>query len=56
MEKRDEGKRESREGHGRKREYAQPDILSEKVFETTALACAKLAGQTGPCSTNKKNS
>lgn len=40
-----------------KRAYEPPDILTQEVFETTALACGKLPGQGGPkCSANPKNS
>ena len=30
-----------------KRKYAPPDILTQEVFETTALACMKVAGGGG---------
>lgn len=40
-----------------KRKYEPPEILSQEVFETTALACAKRPGQGGPCATGmNKNS
>jgi hypothetical protein len=32
-----------------KRTYEPPDILTQEVFETTALACGKLPGQGGRC-------
>ena len=32
-----------------KRTYEPPEIQSQEVFETTALACGKLSGQGGPC-------
>lgn len=32
-----------------KREYEPPDIQSQRVFETTALACGKLPGQGAKC-------
>ena len=41
---------------GGKRKYEPPEILSQEVFETTALACGKLPAQSGKCSTNRKNS
>jgi hypothetical protein len=47
---RDQGGDEPRAG---KRKYEPPEILSQEVFETTALACAKRPGQ---CSGMKKNS
>jgi len=40
-----------------KRKYEPPQILSQVVFETTALACGKLPAQGGPCSGGgKRNS
>jgi hypothetical protein len=33
----------------RKRAYIRPTLRSQKVFETTALACAKLEGQDMLC-------
>jgi hypothetical protein len=33
----------------RKRPYEPPAIESEEIFETTALACGKLAGQGKMC-------
>ena len=40
-----------------KRAYEPPDILTQEVFETTALACGKLPGQGGPkCAANPKAS
>jgi hypothetical protein len=35
---------------GGKRKYEPPEILSQQVFETTALACAKTPGGGGACS------
>lgn len=43
MEKRDEPNSEARAGQGGKRKYEPPEILSQKVFETTALACMKMS-------------
>ena len=52
MEKRDQ--RETRRQTG-KRKYEPPQILSQEVFETTALACGKRAGQGPTCNANKKS-
>jgi hypothetical protein len=41
---------------GAKRPYEPPRIESEKIFETTALACGKLPGQTHTCMTRPQNS
>jgi hypothetical protein len=35
---------------GSKRKYEPPEILSQQVFETTALACSKRPGSGGACS------
>jgi len=48
--------RASRQVEKRKRKYEPPEILSQQVFETTALACGKLPAQGGACNTNKKTS
>jgi hypothetical protein len=51
--------RESREASDRqqgKRKYDPPEIVSQEVFETTALACGKLPSQGGACVANKKTS
>jgi len=32
-----------------KRKYEPPEILSQEVFETTALACGKRPAQGGAC-------
>jgi hypothetical protein len=39
-----------------KRPYEPPRIESEAVFETTALACGKIGGQGGKCTTKPKAS
>jgi len=49
MDKRSEHIRESDTGQSGKRKYEPPEILSQEVFETTALACGKIANQGGPC-------
>jgi hypothetical protein len=33
----------------RKRPYEAPAIVSEQIFETTALACGKVPAQGGKC-------
>lgn len=32
-----------------KKPYAKPDVQSEPIYETLALACGKLPGQGGVC-------
>jgi hypothetical protein len=54
MEQRSE--RETRPRESGKREYEPPEIQSQEVFETTALACAKRPGQSGPCAIGSKRS
>jgi hypothetical protein len=40
-----------------KRAYEPPEILTQEVFETTALACGKFPGQGGPkCAANPRAS
>ena len=39
--------RNQRPEHSRKRKYSPPEIVTQQVFETTALACGKLIGQGG---------
>jgi hypothetical protein len=48
--------REAGDGQQRKRKYDPPQIVSQAVFETTALACGKLPSQGGACTANKKTS
>lgn len=56
MEKHGERKPESSAGQSGKRKYEPPEILSQEVFETTALACLKKSGQGGACTVgNTKN-
>jgi hypothetical protein len=55
MDKREEPKREPRTGQSGKRTYEPPEILSQEVFETTALACGKLPSQFGACRTMPKS-
>ena len=43
----DKRDREQHPQQSSKRKYAPPDILTQEVFETTALACGKKIGQGG---------
>jgi hypothetical protein len=54
MEQRSE--RETRPHESGKRKYEPPEIQSQEVFETTALACAKRSGQGGACLLGAKKS
>jgi hypothetical protein len=45
-----------RPGKRAKRKYEPPRILSEGIFETTALACGKISGQSQRCNGNPKKS
>jgi hypothetical protein len=47
MDKRDERSSNARADQAGKRKYEPPQILSQEVFETTALACMKVAGGGG---------
>jgi hypothetical protein len=40
----------------KKRQYRKPDFKHEKVFETMALACGKLAPTQAQCRFNRRNS
>lgn len=53
MEQRSE--REATPHEGGKRTYEPPTIVSQEVFETTALACGKRPGQSRACNANKKS-
>ena len=53
MEKRDDRSSNSAASPKVKRKYEPPQILSQEVFETTALACMKVAG--GVCNTSRKS-
>jgi hypothetical protein len=50
------GTRESGTGQSGKRKYEPPEVQSQEVFETTALACRKISGQGGRCNTTPKTS
>jgi hypothetical protein len=32
-----------------KKPYVKPEIISEPIYETMAMACGKVPGQAGPC-------
>lgn len=49
MEKSNQRNQEADRGQSGKRKYEPPEILSEKVFETTALACHKATQGQGGC-------
>jgi hypothetical protein len=55
MDKREERRQEPHAGQSGKRTYEPPEILSQEVFETTALQCGKKPGQTGGCRTMSKS-
>jgi hypothetical protein len=55
MEKRSERGRDAQGDRGGKRKYEPPEILSQEVFETTALACGKIASETPQCNKTKKS-
>ena len=42
-------------GFKEKRPYAKPEFKHEKVFETMALACGKLAPTQHQCRFNRRN-
>jgi hypothetical protein len=41
--------RQSKRVEGARQPYEKPACLSEKIFETTALACGKTPGEGGLC-------
>jgi hypothetical protein len=43
-------------GDPKKRAYAKPAFRHEKIFETMALACGKLAPTQAQCRFNRRNS
>ena len=53
MDQHDERNVEPRAGQRGKRKYEPPEILSQEVFETTALACMKVVG--GACGASPKS-
>lgn len=54
METRNERNVDAGGGQRGKRKYEPPDILSQEVFETTALACMKVTGG-GGCGSSPKS-
>ena len=55
MEKHGDRKGDSGAGRSGKRKYEPPEIQSQEVFETTALACGKKqGGQGAPCMASPK--
>jgi hypothetical protein len=50
MEAREQQRSRAKEkGDGSRKPYEKPACLSEKIFETTALACGKTPGEGGLC-------
>jgi hypothetical protein len=49
MDKREEREQEPRASQSGKRKYEPPEVVSQEVFETTALACGRRPGQGGRC-------
>jgi len=41
---------------GQKKPYQKPVFRSERVFETAALSCGKLAGTSAICNSSRKTS
>ncbi len=54
MERHGERKGEADAGRAGKRKYEPPEILSQEVFETTALACLKVSAAQGMCSVGQR--
>jgi hypothetical protein len=50
------GKQKSGVAEKAKRPYQKPDFQHERVFETMALACGKLAPTQAQCRFNRRNS
>lgn len=50
----DRDNRDARRDGPAKRPYEAPRIVSEKIFETTALKCGKRSGGSGQCTTKAK--
>lgn len=51
--KKDNGGRSSDDG---KKPYVKPNVQSEPIYETLALACGKLPGQGGVCNAAPRRS
>jgi hypothetical protein len=56
MDRQGEQNRQPGAGQSGKRKYEPPEILSQEIFETTALACGKVFGGGPKCNTSPKNS
>ena len=41
---------------GTRKPYAKPNVTSEPIYETLALACGKLPGQGGLCNASPRRS
>jgi hypothetical protein len=41
---------------GKKKTYQKPAFRCERVFETAALSCGKLAGTSAICNSSRQNS
>ena len=54
MDKSDKPGRKEADGKKVRRKYERPAVVSEEIFETTALACGKITGQGGRCNSNPK--
>jgi hypothetical protein len=52
----DSERSEAAPGPARRRPYEPPRIVSEAIFETTALACGKMPAQSLMCAVMPKNS
>ena len=55
MDSRSDQARNADTGRKGKRKYEAPEIMSEEVFETTALACRKMGGSGGQCNAFPKS-
>ncbi len=42
--------------NAKRKPYAKPTFVSEKIYETVALACSKLPGQGGFCNAAPRRS
>lgn len=49
-------KGEKTKGARAKKSYQKPSFRHEKVFETLALACGKMAGTSAQCQSQQKSS
>ena len=51
-----ERKESGKEASGTRKPYTKPGFVSEKIYETLALACSKLPGQGGFCNAAPRRS